>query len=48
MTCTGFIFGAGALSTVARSVTKLLQDDPQIVYLLDRERLSNHGDAAKS
>ncbi|KAN0126057.1 Ribokinase-like protein [Lactarius tabidus] len=32
---TGFIFGAGALSVVARSVTKLLQDDPEIVYLLD-------------
>lgn len=32
---TGFIFGAEALSVVARSVTKLLQDDPQIVYLLD-------------
>ncbi|KAH9000483.1 Ribokinase-like protein [Lactarius akahatsu] len=32
---TGFVFGAEALSVVARSVTKLLQDDPQIVYLLD-------------
>ncbi|KAF8273144.1 Ribokinase-like protein [Lactarius quietus] len=32
---TGFIFGAGALSVVARSVTKLLQDNPKIVYLLD-------------
>ncbi|KAI0251785.1 Ribokinase-like protein [Lactifluus subvellereus] len=32
---TGFIFGAEALSAVARSVIKLLQDDPQIIYLLD-------------
>ncbi|KAI9440715.1 Ribokinase-like protein [Lactarius indigo] len=32
---TGFVFGAEALSVVARSVTKLLQGDPQIVYLLD-------------
>ncbi|KAH9971665.1 Ribokinase-like protein [Lactifluus volemus] len=31
----GFIFGAEALSAVARSVTKLLRDDPQIIYLLD-------------
>lgn len=45
---TGFIFGAEALSVVARSVTKLLQDDPQIVYLLDRERLSKYDDTAKS
>ncbi|KAH9074796.1 Ribokinase-like protein [Lactarius deliciosus] len=28
---TGFVFGAEALSVVARSVTKLLQDDPQIL-----------------
>ena len=48
MICIGFIFGAGALSTVARSVTKLLQDDPQIVYLLDREQLSKYGNATKS
>lgn len=32
---TGFIFGAEALSVVARIVTKLLQNDPNIVYLLD-------------
>ncbi|KAI0247911.1 Ribokinase-like protein [Lactifluus subvellereus] len=32
---TGFIFGAEALSAVARSVFKLLQNDPQIVYSLD-------------
>ncbi|KAI9453399.1 Ribokinase-like protein [Lactarius psammicola] len=32
---TGFIFGAEALSVVARSVTKLLRDNPQIIYLLD-------------
>jgi pyridoxine kinase len=32
---TGFIFGAEALSIVARTVTKLLQNDPNIVYLLD-------------
>ncbi|KAI0289574.1 Ribokinase-like protein [Russula brevipes] len=32
---TGFIFGAEALSVVARTVTKLLQHDPQIIYLLD-------------
>ncbi|KAI0251434.1 hypothetical protein BJV78DRAFT_1275343 [Lactifluus subvellereus] len=29
-----FIFGAEALSAVARSVVKLLQNDPQIIYLL--------------
>jgi pyridoxine kinase len=33
----GFIFGADALSIVARTVTKLLQNDPNIIYLLDRE-----------
>jgi len=32
---TGFIYGAEALTVVARTVTKLLQDDPQILYLLD-------------
>lgn len=34
--CPGFIFGAEALSIVAHTVTKLLQRDPQIIYLLDR------------
>ncbi|KAI0272795.1 Ribokinase-like protein [Gloeopeniophorella convolvens] len=32
---TGFIFGADALSAVAGAVTKLLQENPRIVYLLD-------------
>jgi len=32
---TGFIFGAEALSVVARIVTRLLQNDPNIEYLLD-------------
>jgi hypothetical protein len=35
----GYIFGAEALSVVADTVTKLLQHDPQIVYLLDRKQL---------
>ena len=35
---TGYIFGAEALSVVADTVTRLLQHDPQIVYLLDREQ----------
>jgi hypothetical protein len=33
----GFIFGAEALSAVGRSVTKLLRNNPEIIYLLDRE-----------
>ncbi|KAI0295370.1 Ribokinase-like protein [Multifurca ochricompacta] len=32
---TGFIFGAEALRVVARSVTKLLENAPQSIYLLD-------------
>ncbi|KAH9962620.1 Ribokinase-like protein [Russula dissimulans] len=32
---TGFIYGAEALTVVARTVTKLLHHDPQILYLLD-------------
>jgi hypothetical protein len=35
----GYIFGAEALSVVADTVTKLLQHDPRIVYLLDRKQL---------
>jgi pyridoxine kinase len=34
----GYIFGAEALSVVADTVTKLLQHNPQIVYLLDRKQ----------
>jgi hypothetical protein len=33
----GFIFGAEALSVAAHTVTRLLQHNPKIVYLLDRE-----------